>query len=342
MQSAPNSIKQHSTSTTRLVLARLVVVGALTIAAAGVGAWLLGVAWLSTYGRVTSPGPASPAEIVTLAAATAAVAIAAWLALGALLELLSHAPGRLGRVAGQWSERLTPALARRIAAFLLGIGLGVAGGPSQAVATSRSGIVASASEDRVAAPEATDGAPVAPRADFDHLIADRSTPPPHLSTTPAPAPSTSSAPRGSTTAPDPGFAPSSPAPAPSATSTATPTAAPTAPAPGFTPIAPAPGFTPTAPKVRPQVDPGPLTARPGTDERHEVVVHRGDSLWSIAAEHLGRDASDAEIARAWPVWFALNRDRIGADPDLILPGQILRIPSAAQLSDPDQIVSVTP
>ncbi len=55
-------------------------------------------------------------------------------------------------------------------------------------------------------------------------------------------------------------------------------------------------------------------------------MHRGDSLWSIAARHLGPGASDAEIARAWPAWFAENRDVVGDDPDLILPGQVLRPP----------------
>jgi nucleoid-associated protein YgaU len=57
-----------------------------------------------------------------------------------------------------------------------------------------------------------------------------------------------------------------------------------------------------------------------------VVVRRGDSLWSIAARHLGPDASDAEIAGAWPAWFQANRDLVGDDPDLLRPGQVLRAP----------------
>ena len=55
-------------------------------------------------------------------------------------------------------------------------------------------------------------------------------------------------------------------------------------------------------------------------------MRRGDSLWSIAARHLGPDASDAEIARAWPAWFEANRDVVGDDPDLLRPGQVLRAP----------------
>jgi nucleoid-associated protein YgaU len=56
------------------------------------------------------------------------------------------------------------------------------------------------------------------------------------------------------------------------------------------------------------------------------VVQRGDTLWTIAARHLGPGASDAEIAQAWPAWFDANRGVIGDDPDLILPGQVLRAP----------------
>ena len=55
---------------------------------------------------------------------------------------------------------------------------------------------------------------------------------------------------------------------------------------------------------------------------------RGDSLWAIAARHLGPGATDAEVAREWPRWYAANRDTIGADPDLLLPGQVLRVPGS--------------
>jgi nucleoid-associated protein YgaU len=59
------------------------------------------------------------------------------------------------------------------------------------------------------------------------------------------------------------------------------------------------------------------------------VVRRGDSLWSIAARHLGPGASDAEIAAQWPRWWHANRAVIGTDPDLILPGTRLIPPSSA-------------
>ncbi|WP_405071484.1 LysM peptidoglycan-binding domain-containing protein [Kribbella sp. NBC_01510] len=60
-----------------------------------------------------------------------------------------------------------------------------------------------------------------------------------------------------------------------------------------------------------------------------VVVRAGDSLWSIAARELGPNASAEAIAARWPEWYAANRQVIGSDPDLILPGQVLRIPAAA-------------
>ncbi|TCC28266.1 LysM peptidoglycan-binding domain-containing protein [Kribbella speibonae] len=57
-----------------------------------------------------------------------------------------------------------------------------------------------------------------------------------------------------------------------------------------------------------------------------VVVRKGDSLWSIAARELGPSATAEAIAARWPDWYAANRHVIGNDPDLILPGQVLRIP----------------
>jgi len=57
-----------------------------------------------------------------------------------------------------------------------------------------------------------------------------------------------------------------------------------------------------------------------------VVVEVGDTLWSIAATQLPADATAADVAAAWPGWFEANRDVIGDDPDLVLPGQRLVAP----------------
>lgn len=56
-----------------------------------------------------------------------------------------------------------------------------------------------------------------------------------------------------------------------------------------------------------------------------VVVRRGDSLWTIAADRLTRPTA-VHIANAWPRWWHTNRRVLGPDPNLIRPGQQLRPP----------------
>jgi len=99
-----------------------------------------------------------------------------------------------------------------------------------------------------------------------------------------------------------------------------------------------PAWTPRSPAV----DPGPLVApqnRPvpgagglaGPDSGvlgEDVVVHDGDTLWSIVSTVLGPYATDVEVALAWPQWYRANRDVIGADPNYILPGQVLHAPGS--------------
>lgn len=102
------------------------------------------------------------------------------------------------------------------------------------------------------------------------------------------------------------------------------------PDPGWRP-APEPGWVPEAPAVRPQPDLAALGARSRPARDGCVVVRRGDSLWGIAARHLGEGASDAEVAAQWPRWYAANRDVVGPDPDVLRPGQVLRAPGAASV-----------
>ena len=59
-----------------------------------------------------------------------------------------------------------------------------------------------------------------------------------------------------------------------------------------------------------------------------VMVRPGDSLWSISQERLGPDATPQRVADAAEQIHALNRARIGADPNLILVGQELLVPPA--------------
>ena len=52
-------------------------------------------------------------------------------------------------------------------------------------------------------------------------------------------------------------------------------------------------------------------------------VRRKETLWAIAGGVVGKDPRD--IARYWPRIHHVNRRQI-ADPDLIYPGQVLRLP----------------
>ncbi|WP_455605469.1 LysM peptidoglycan-binding domain-containing protein [Cellulosimicrobium funkei] len=67
---------------------------------------------------------------------------------------------------------------------------------------------------------------------------------------------------------------------------------------------------------------------PGPETAPEVVVVRGDSLWSIAARHLPAGSTDRQVAEAVERWHVTNAHVVGADPDLVRPGQVLVAPSA--------------
>ncbi|WP_270409922.1 hypothetical protein [Brachybacterium paraconglomeratum] len=60
-----------------------------------------------------------------------------------------------------------------------------------------------------------------------------------------------------------------------------------------------------------------------------VVVQKGDTLWSLTDDVLGPGPDDpALLAEAWPLLHQENRDVIGEDPDLLVPGQVLTVPAA--------------
>lgn len=65
----------------------------------------------------------------------------------------------------------------------------------------------------------------------------------------------------------------------------------------------------------------------GTEHADEVVVVRaGDTLWALAARSLAPGADDSAVTARWHRIYDLNGDLIGPDPDLIQPGQRLRLP----------------
>jgi LysM domain len=68
-----------------------------------------------------------------------------------------------------------------------------------------------------------------------------------------------------------------------------------------------------------------------------VVVASGDSLWSISERQLGPGATPSRIARGAERIYALNRDHIGTDPNTILVGQKLALPSAVERRTPRQV-----
>jgi len=83
-----------------------------------------------------------------------------------------------------------------------------------------------------------------------------------------------------------------------------------------------------------------LASPPGSTQepRHEghrdrsqtVRVVPGDTLWGLASSTLPAGAAEPEIARRWRAIYRHNRDVIGADPDLILPGITLSLPEGME------------
>lgn len=130
--------------------------------------------------------------------------------------------------------------------------------------------------------------------------------------------------------PSPAFAPTvTRAPSSSASTPTAPTAG-TAVVPTLSEVAvrnERPGWVPSASSVRRPADARLVTGPARESVGGEVVVHRGDCLWDIVAAHLGPSATDDDIVREWPRWYAANRDVIGDDPDRITPGLVLHTPT---------------
>ncbi|WP_062302732.1 LysM peptidoglycan-binding domain-containing protein [Demequina subtropica] len=82
-----------------------------------------------------------------------------------------------------------------------------------------------------------------------------------------------------------------------------------------------------APSPVPHTSPtAPVDTASSAPEPALHVVTRGECLWSITADALGAGATPGAIAEAWPALYRENHARIGADPDLIRPGQRLVLP----------------
>jgi nucleoid-associated protein YgaU len=64
--------------------------------------------------------------------------------------------------------------------------------------------------------------------------------------------------------------------------------------------------------------------------RSHVVVRTGDTLWSLAEHDLPASATDRRVSAHWHAVYRRNRSVIGSDPDLILPGQVLKLTKEKQ------------
>ncbi|TIC87421.1 hypothetical protein E8D34_09825 [Nocardioides sp. GY 10113] len=92
------------------------------------------------------------------------------------------------------------------------------------------------------------------------------------------------------------------------------------------PAEPAAPTAPPEPAASRVLDGLPLPDRPVGGLRPTVRVTDGDCLWSLAQARLGVGARDGEVAAYVARLHARNRDVVGSDPDLIHPGQELRLP----------------
>jgi hypothetical protein len=98
----------------------------------------------------------------------------------------------------------------------------------------------------------------------------------------------------------------------------------------------APRQTPReAPREAPRRAPreAPVESPPPQGTLH---VEPGDSLWSLTAGLLPLGAPAAAIAAGWRLLYAANREVVGDDPDLLQPGQVLRVDRAL-----DELVTTT-
>ena len=239
--------------------------------------------------RATSRA-ADPTVPLVAAVSLAAWVLTAWLLIAVLLTVLARAPGQVGRFASALARRWAPTAVRRSVELALGltVATGVLGAGTSHAAAPFPGAAASRVESAPAAAAACDPAAVPPGPlDLDWATSGPASPPPSASAAEPAAPSPAAATLDAGTR------------------------------------APGDDRPRTAPPAPPA--PPPRGARPAL-----VVVRPGDTLWDLSAAALRGagepEPSDARIAQAWPRWWAANRDVVGPDPDLILPGMQLTPP----------------
>lgn len=285
--------------------AGVLVIGSLGCGIAlGCGAWAL---------ELASRGVGSVDQAVALGATSLAAVLGAWYGLTAVVVALLQ-------LAGQSRHRAVAGL-RRVAATLgapvlrraatAGLGAGLLLGASPAVGDSGDLPLAGPSAPPAAQSEEHDGRDGRDGCDGREYEVPADLRPGFLSrpeSLPSPEPS-----------------PAAPGAAPGTDQPGAPSSAPPAPEPAGPPAAPHSEPRPTSAGRAAATSVG-ITTASTAPEPELYVVQPGDSLWSITAEHLGGTPSNAQISAAWPRWHAANRAVIGADPNLIHPGQELTAP----------------
>lgn len=261
--------------------------GAVSVVSAG--------AALEAVDSLQAPGARLDDAGVLLAAGVGAV-VAAWWALGAALTVaavLLDGRGAAGRLVAGWARRTAPPVLRMGVAALLGAGTLAL--PAAASATSVPAAV-------TASAGSADSAGWADAAGPTDVVVPAAATADHVGGEPSPV-----------SVPTEPTEPTGPAEAGAAPDVA------------WRPAAPPRRLAPADEASAALVAPAP--SRPDRTARAEVVVRRGDTLWSIAARQLPAGAGAAEIAEAWPELYAANREVVGENPSLIRPGQRLLVPA---------------
>lgn len=100
-------------------------------------------------------------------------------------------------------------------------------------------------------------------------------------------------------------------------------------------LAPVPMSGPTS-----ESEAQPLSGPPLVPAGTEVVVQPGDDFWHLAevavTASVGHRPTEHEVAAYWVRLIAVNRDRlvVAGVPDLLYPGQVLRLPGTEAPSGP--------
>lgn len=260
------------------------------VAAAGLASVFLRTA-IHAWRATASAGPAGPADGILLVTGLVGALLTLWLGLGTALSALSDLPGAMGDLCRELAARVAPAAVRKGVAFVLGTSLTAAFIPGTAVAE----LSHQARPGVVAMGSVGSG-------DTSGYALKNMTARGTVEAVPAKIGMASL----TDGAPDASFR--------------------------FVAEHAFPGDR-SKPALAADAAPSPAWSPEGsvnTLDVHHVVVLRGDTLWSIAARHLGPEAGAAAIDAEWRRWFTVNREVIGEDANRILPGQLLTPPASTQ------------